>query len=407
MKQSAFLFLVLSAIGIIFQSCSNCRKDSPSGFISENVRFASGQYKLQTDLIEKSGHILDPKTFIDGKIRYVSREEWTSGFFSGSLWQLYALTDDPRWQKLAWKYTEPLDSAKYLTSHHDVGFIIESSFGNGIRLGGYSEWKNVIVEAAKSLSTRFRPVAGVIQSWNTDRGWQSKRGWECPVIIDNMMNLQLLFDATKYSGDSTFYRIAVSHADKTMENHFRQDYSCWHVVDYSLSDGSVRSKGTAQGYSDDSAWSRGQAWAIYGFTVCYRETKNPKYLTVAEKAFDFVANHPNFPEDGIPWWDLDAPPAPGVLRDVSAAAIMASALYELSSYSRAEYYKGWADKIMKSLAGPDYRAVSGANGNFILMHSVGSIPHNSEVDVPLNYADYYFLEALNRKKNLEQKGTLN
>jgi len=385
---------------IIFQSCQNQSKKK-TGLIEENVRFAAEQYSLQTALIEESGKILNPKSFIDEKIKYINPQEWTSGFFPGSMWYLYELTGDEKWKQFGIKYTEALDTVKYLTNHHDVGFMIGCSYGNGLRLSKNETYKEVIVQAAKSLSTRFHPQAGIVQSWNVDKGWQSERGWECPVIIDNMMNLELLFDATKYSGDSTFWKIAVTHADKTIEHHFRPDYSTWHVIDYSLADGSVRNKHTAQGFAHESTWARGQAWAIYGYTVCYRETRDPKYLEQAEKAFEFVANHPNLPEDAIPYWDYNAPNIPDEKRDASSAAIMASALYELSTYSKSEYYKGWADKIMQSLSGAEYRANLGENGNFILKHSVGSIPHGSEVDVPLNYADYYFLEALKRKRDLE------
>lgn len=384
------------------QSCQSKGKNEQTNFIKENVNFAANQYGLQVDLIEESGNILNPKTFINGKIKYIKPQEWTSGFFPGSMWYLYELTGDNKWKELGKKYTEALDTIKYLTSHHDVGFMIGCSFGNALRLSGDEAYKDVIVQAARSLSTRFRPVAGIIQSWNVSGGWQAERGWECPVIIDNMMNLELLFDATKYSGDSTFYRIAISHANKTIEHHFRPDYSTWHVIDYSLTDGAVRNKHTAQGYSHESTWARGQAWAIYGYTVCFRETRDRKYLNQAEKAFEFVVNHPNFPKDGVPYWDFNAPGIPDELRDASAAAIMASALYELSTFEKAEYYKGWADKIMQSLGSSTFRSNPGENGNFILKHSVGSIPHQSEIDVPLNYADYYFLEALTRKKNLEK-----
>lgn len=397
--------LTLSAIVLFLffaWSCQESGKSKTPDFISENVGFAAEQYGIQTDLIEASGKVLNPKTLRDGNIRYISPQEWTSGFFPGSMWYLFELTGDAKWKELGIKYTEALDTIKYLTSHHDVGFMIGCSYGNALRLSGNNAYKDVIIQAAKSLSTRFRPAAGIIQSWNTERGWQSERGWECPVIIDNMMNLELLFDATEYSGDSSFYHIAISHADKTIEHHFRPDYSCWHVIDYSLTDGSVRNKHTAQGYSHESAWSRGQAWAIYGYTLTYRKTGDQKYLEQAKKAFEFVANHPNLPEDGVPYWDFNAPDIPNTYRDASSAAIIASALYEMSTYENSEYYKGWADKIVASLASPSYRANLGENGNFILMHSVGSIPHNSEIDVPLNYADYYFLEALKRKRDLEK-----
>lgn len=401
MRKQIYLSVMLLAM-VVIQSCNSTKSHDSLNFVAENVKFAAQQYELQTQLIEDSGKVLNPKTFINGKIRYISPQEWTSGFFPGSIWYLYELTKDPKWMALGIKYTEPLDQVKRLTWHHDVGFMIGSSYGNGLRLTGNESYKEVMVEAAKSLSTRFRPVAGIIQSWNVDKGWQSERGWECPVIIDNMMNLELLFNATKYSGDSTFFKIAVQHADHTIHHQFRPDYSTWHVIDYSLADGSVRNKHTAQGYSHESTWARGQAWAIYGYVVCFRETGDTKYLDQAEKAFGFVANHPHLPADGIPYWDFDAPGIPDALRDASAAAIMASALYELSTYSKPDYYKGWADKMIMSLSGPDYRANLGENGHFILKHSVGSIPHNSEIDVPLNYTDYYYLEALKRKRDLEK-----
>ena len=400
MKRTS-IFIVIISTFLFTQLSFGVVKKSTSDFISDHVNFAVSQYKNQTNIIEGSGKILNPKTIINGKIRYIPIIEWTSGFFPGSLWYLFELTGDQKWETLAAKYTEALDSVQYLTDHHDIGFIIGSSFGNGYRLSGNEAYRKVIVQAAKSLSSRFRPAAGIIQSWNVKGNWQEERGWECPVIIDNMMNLELLFHATKLSGDSSFYRIAVSHADQTIKNHFRPDYSCWHVIDYSLTDGSVRHKQTAQGYSDESAWARGQAWAIYGYTMCYRETGDRKYLNQAEKAFEFVANHPNLPKDKIPYWDFNAPKIPNEPRDVSSAAIIASALYELSTYDRPKYYKAWADEMMKSLSSKDYLAKSGENGNFILMHSVGSLPHHSEVDVPLNYADYYYLEALKRKMDLE------
>ena len=299
---------------------------------------------------------------------------------------------------------DAIEEAKNLTWHHDIGFIVNCSFGNGLRLAGTPSYKDVMVQAAKSLSTRFRPAAGIIQSWDVERGWQSERGWECPVIIDNMMNLELMFGATRLSGDSSFYKIAVSHADRTMEEHFRPDGSCYHVIDYSIKDGKVRHRQTAQGYADESIWSRGQAWAIYGYAVCYRETKDRKYLDQALKTFNMMKNLENMPEDLIPYWDMSAPNIPNEPRDVSTASCIASALYEISTMDvpDAAGYKMYADSIMVSLSSPAYRAALGTNGNFLLMHSVGSIPHNSEIDVPLNYADYYYLEALKRKRDIEK-----
>ena len=370
--------------------------------INDNVENAKLQLKSLVDASEAGDTVKIPSTFKDGEIVYVPTDDWVSGFFAGSLWYMYELTGDEYWAGHARKHTEILDSIQYLTWHHDIGFMVYDSYGNGLRLKGIDGYKDVIVNAARSLSTRFRPAAGVIQSWDADKGWQGERGWKCPVIIDNMMNLELLFKATEFSGDSTFAKIAVSHADKTMQNHYRPDYSTYHVVDYDPETGEVRGRYTAQGYSDDSAWARGQAWSLYGYTMVYRFTSDKKYLDQAEKVAGFLFNNPNMPEDLVPYWDFDCPDIPDTYRDASSAAIIASALYELSYHTGNALYKEKADKIIESLSSPAYRAAQGTNGGFILMHSVGSIPHGSSIDVPLNYADYYFLEALIRKGNIEK-----
>ncbi|MDX1285605.1 MAG: glycoside hydrolase family 88 protein, partial [Draconibacterium sp.] len=377
------------------------QKETSSSFIEENIEFASKQIERQLEAAPKEGKRIFPRRLDKGEMVYIGRNDWTSGFFPGSLWYLYELTGDEKWKPRAERYTLALDSVKFLTWHHDVGFMIGCSFGNGLRLTQNESYKDVIIQTAKSLCTRFRPGAGILQSWDTNSGWMSKRGWQCPVIIDNMMNLELLFEATQLSGDSSFYEIAVSHANVTLNNHYRDDYSCYHVLDFDTITGSIRHKHTAQGFAHESAWARGQSWGIYGFTVAYRETGNNNYLKRAEQALDFVLNHPNMPKDGIPYWDYDAEGIPNQPRDASAAAIMASAMYELSSYSEKKDYKAIADKIISSLASENYKAKPGENGNFILMHSVGSIPHGVEIDVPLNYADYYFLEALKRKRDLD------
>ena len=250
-------------------SCSEVKKE----FIEENVEFAHKQIGNEIKLIEESGKFMNPTTLnSDGSVYYCNLTDWRSGFFPGSIWYLYELTGDKTLLPIARKYTEEVKDAKNITWNHDVGFMIYCSFGNGLRLTGDPEYKEVIDEAARSLSTRFRPVAGIIQSWDVDRGWISERGWECPVIIDNMMNLELLFAATRLSGDSTFYKVAVSHVDRTMKEQYRPDGSCYHVVDYSMKDGSVRNRHTTQGYAHESAWSRRQAWGIYGLMLCYRET---------------------------------------------------------------------------------------------------------------------------------------
>lgn len=374
-----------------------------SDFINENVAHAANQYRGHLDTIDSIGHFVNPRTTLpDGSIWYVPVDDWCSGFFPGSLWYLGELTGNQDWSRRAADYTETLDSAQYLTWHHDVGFIIGSSYLNGYRLGKKEQYAPVVVNAAKSLATRFRPGAGVIQSWNVDKGWQSERGWACPVIIDNMMNLEIMFEATRLTGDSTFYDIAVSHANTTMAHHFRPDFSCYHVVDYDPATGDVRHRQTAQGYADESSWARGQAWALYGYTMCYRYTGDPNYIYQAIKVCDMIFSTPSMPDDLVPYWDYNAPNIPSEPRDASAAACTASALYELSTYLPGRGYKELADKVVASLSSPAYRAATGENNHFLLMHSVGSIPHGHEIDVPINYADYYYLEALLRKKKLDE-----
>jgi len=392
---------LLLSLGVFLMTPAFCHAENNdiSNVINNDINFSTRQYSLMLQQIGREGKVRIPKT-IDklGRMVYIPIDDWCSGFFPGSLCYLYQLTNDKSWLVQSKRFTEALDSIQYLTWHHDVGFMIGSSYLNIYRLSPNKAYKKTIIQTAKSLCTRFRKKAGVIQSWNVDRGWQSKRGWTCPVIIDNMMNLELLFEATRLSGDSTYWKVAVSHANKTLENQFRKDGSCYHVVDYDPNNGAVLHRQTAQGYADNSAWARGQAWAVYGYTVCYRYTHDRKYLDQAVKTLNFVMQNPNLPEDLIPYWDFDAPNIPNEPRDVSSAACIASALYEMNNYLPDNGYTSLADRIIRSLSSPEYRAPLGKNGCFLLMHSVGSIPHNNEIDVPLNYADYYFLEALTRRK---------
>ena len=392
---------LLLSLGVFLMTPAFCHAENNdiSNVINNDINFSTRQYSLMLQQIGREGKVRIPKT-IDklGRMVYIPIDDWCSGFFPGSLCYLYQLTNDKSWLLQSKRFTETLDSIQYLTWHHDVGFMIGSSYLNIYRINPNKAYKKTIIQTAKSLCTRFRKKAGVIQSWNVDRGWQSKRGWTCPVIIDNMMNLELLFEATRLSGDSTYWKVAVSHANKTLENQFRKDGSCYHVVDYDPNNGAVLHRQTAQGYADNSAWARGQAWAVYGYTVCYRYTHDRKYLDQAVKTLNFVMQNPNLPEDLIPYWDFDAPNIPNEPRDVSSAACIASALYEMNNYLPDNGYTSLADRIIRSLSSPEYRAPLGKNGCFLLMHSVGSIPHNNEIDVPLNYADYYFLEALTRRK---------
>ena len=318
---------------------------------------------------------------------------WCCGFFPGSLWYTYEYTGDERIKALAEKYTRSIKVADLLYDH-DLGFEVWCSYGNAFRLTGDQTYMPQIEEAAALLATRYSPAVKAIRSWNNPH-----KGFR--VIIDNMMNLELLEEASKMFACDSLDRIAQDHANTTMANHFREDYTTWHLVNYVDADGSVRRKHTVQGYSDDSAWARGQAWALYGYTMMYRETGRQEYLQQALNVGDMILGH--LPEDGVSYWDFDDPKIPDTYRDASAAAVMASAYVELCGYAEGRQrkeYKAVAEKILRTLASDEYLCAPGECQGFLLKHSVGSIPHGNEVDVPLTYADYYFLEALIRYNNL-------
>jgi len=379
----------------------SCEKQKPMDkVVNDALSFSLKQYKYMADVMKDKEDLLPRTLDTVGNLVTAKSSWWTSGFFPGCLWYLYEYSKDGKIKEYAEMMTARIEKEKNNTGTHDLGFMLYCSFGNGLRVTGNKNYIEVLLTGAKSLSTRFRPKIGCIQSWN------SRKGWQCPVIIDNMMNLEFLMWAFKSSGDSSYYKICVSHSDTTMKNHFRPDYSSYHVVSYDTITGRVEKKQTSQGASDESAWARGQSWGLYGYTVMFRETKLVKYLNQAIHIADFMIDNPNMPQDKIPYWDFNAPGIPNAKRDVSAAAVMASALIELSGYVQPELGKKYleiAETQLRSLASPVYLAKAGKNGNFILMHSVGSIPGKSEVDVPLTYADYYFIEALLRYKSLSKK----
>lgn len=404
-------FVLLSAVSAVGQT-----KEAEKAFIRENMDFATQQYGIMLKNLPQDKRKMPHSALHNGKIVLGDITGWTSGFFPGTLWYLADYEQSQALRDSALVYSRRMEPVKTLTSHHDIGFMMNCSYGNAQRFTPSSEFKDILVTSARSLSTRFREKAGVIQSWNNFTSWQDGTKYDLPVIIDNMMNLELLFNASKLSGDKNFRRIAISHAEKTMQNQVRSDYSCFHVVLYDKATGRMIKGETAQGYSDNSTWSRGEAWGIYGFTMCYRETRDARFLKTAEGMADYYVNSPNLPSDKVTWWDFNAyqlgyQPGPRSnarnlvtnYRDASAAAVVASALLELSTYVPAEKgqkYLDCAKQIMHSLGSPLYRARLGENNDFILMHSVGSIPHNNEIDVPLVYADYYFIEALYRYNRL-------
>ncbi|WP_231560031.1 glycoside hydrolase family 88 protein [Flavobacterium gilvum] len=364
--------------------------------IQDNFVFAEKQYQY----LEKATPSNEmPKTFENN--RNVSSDVWwwCSGFYPGTLLYIYEYTKNPSIMEEAKKRLAILDTVKYYTKNHDLGFMMFCSFGNAYRLTKNSAYKKVILQSSKSLATRYRPDAKVIQSWEVTEGALKQKGFVGPVIIDNMMNLEMLEWASHNSSDKSFANIAETHANTTIKNHFRPDFSSYHVLDYDLKTGEVRKKVTAQGYSDSSAWSRGQGWALYGYTMMYRFTKNLDYLKQAQGIAKFILNNPKLPSDKVPYWDFDTPNIQNALRDVSAGSLYASALLELGQYTSGKEKQDYIDvakTILKSLSTPKYRADLGTNGGYLLKHSVGSLPGKSEVDVPLTYADYYFLEALLR-----------
>ncbi|MDB5251038.1 MAG: hypothetical protein JWP27_207, partial [Flaviaesturariibacter sp.] len=339
------------------------------------IKSAEGQVRL---LLHESsvaaggrGDLVSPRSLDGGKLKMVSSRDWTSGFFPGVLWLLYEGTGKEEWKRAAIEHTVVLEREKNNGDTHDMGFKINNSFGNGLRLAHMPAYQDVLIRAATTLAGRFNPIAGVIKSWD------NRKEWSYPVIIDNMMNLELLFEAWKFSGDSSFYRVAVSHARTTMRNHFRSDYSSWHVLDYDTLTGAVTQRSTHQGYADGSAWARGQAWGLYGFTMCFRETGDTAFLRQAEHIASFLLHHPRLPPDGIPYWDFDVPGLEGEPRDASAAAVMASALYELSSYStEKKAYRKAADQILRSLL-RSYRSPACGNKGFLLIHRTGHVPAKS------------------------------
>lgn len=402
--------LLLSAV-IFLGSCAGQKNDSRD-IVAENFDFASDQLKYAfVEIDSAKAHLTDkqlnagafsPRNIEpDGTLRLVASRDWCSGFFPGELWYMYERTGDDFWKEKAVEFTAPVEREKTNAGTHDMGFKVYCSFGNGYRLTGDSTYRDIMLESAHTLATRYKDKVGAIRSWDHNRD-----KWQCPVIIDNMMNLELLYWAANESGDSTLRDIATTHALTTMKNHFRDDNSSYHVVDYDTITGKVLNKHTHQGYAHESAWSRGQAWGLYGYTMCYRNTQRPEFLEQAKKISDYIFNSPTLPEDLVPYWDYQAPNIPNEPRDVSAAAVTACALYELSMYDKenAQIHKDRADKIVASLS-DHYRASQGADRGFLLLHSVGSGNSGSEVDVPIIYADYYFLEALLKKDKLEKQGT--
>jgi beta-galactosidase/beta-glucuronidase len=379
--------------------CESLSPEPMEILINDRLSRSIQQYeRMAESLIDQPDKL--PRSFVDGELTTSGTSWWCSGFVPGTLWYLYSDSKQTKLLDYARNYTARVEKEKNNKGTHDLGFMLYCSFGNGYLLTNDATYRSTLLTGAESLASRFNPKTGCIQSWEASQKWQY------PVIIDNMMNLEFLFWASKASGDPKYRDICITHANTTIANHFRPDYSTYHVVSYNPNTGLAEKKNTAQGYADESAWARGQAWGLYGYTVMYRETQDKKYLEQAKHIADFILNHPNLPTNKIPYWDFNAPNIPDAKRDASAGAIIASALLELSGYvdeASAKTYRKVAETQIRTLSSPEYFAEIGENGNFLIKHSVGSLPGKSEVDVPLTYADYYYVEALLRYKALKQK----
>ncbi|WP_313238886.1 glycoside hydrolase family 88 protein [Sphingobacterium multivorum] len=403
MKLKQLSVLLLAILGTsTFVQAQTVKPNLSKTFIQQQLDAAAKQIKV---LANETPTEKFPKTFENGKEVFSSSSWWCSGFYPGTLLYLYEGTKDEGLLKKATEKLSYLEKEKNNKGTHDLGFMLFCSFGNALRLtGDHQKYGPVLSTGANSLASRYSPITKTIRSW--DHG-----SWQYPVIIDNMMNLEFLTQVSKMTGDKKFYDIAVSHAETTLKNHFRKDYSSYHVIDYDKNTGKAIGKKTHQGAFDESAWSRGQGWALYGYTMMYRETKKKEFLKQAQQIAKYILNNPNLPADLVPYWDFDKDKIAQSdkmypnkdLRDVSAAALYASALLELSQYtkgSEALNYFEKAETILKNLSKAPYLAPYGQNGGYILQHSVGALPLNSEIDVPLTYADYYYVEALVRYQRL-------
>lgn len=392
MKKINPLLLIISAAFLFVMSCKNDVKENKvTAFNTQEA--LKERYALFLDYQPDS--LAFPRSYNKENdcINKKPSKDWTSGFYAGNLWQLYALTGNEAYIEKAKQWTAFIEKEKFNDRTHDMGFKIFCSFGNGLKYQDNQKYKDIIVKSAQTLATRYNEKVGSIRSWDFN-----KKRWQFPVIVDNMMNLELLFEATKISGDSTFHDIANKHAYTTLKNHFRSDGSIYHVVDYDTISGDIRMKVTHQGINDESVWARGQGWGIYGFTMAYRYTKNQVFLDRAIATADFYLNHKTLREDGIPYWDFHDPKIPNAPRDVSAATVIASALIELHGYTNSQAYLDYSKKVVNTLKSQEYILGDNIKAPFILDHSTGNWPKNDEIDEPIVYGDYYFLETLLRLK---------
>ncbi|MCS2336032.1 glycoside hydrolase family 88 protein [Bacteroides sp. BFG-606] len=397
---------IVVGLAVMLGFCTCTHKPSGTLDVNKALDYCAAQaQRTLTELKTDSGidYTMMPRNIMADEhhwnCRKATKEEWCAGFWPGVLWYDYEYTQDKHILEEAKKFTNSLEFLSQIPAYdHDLGFLVFCSYGNGYRLTKNPAYKKVILDTADSLSALFNPVVGTMLSWPRE---VEPRNWPHNTIMDNMINLEMLFWAAKNGGNPYLYDIAVSHADKTMKCHFRPDYTSYHVAVYDTISGNLIKGVTHQGYADSTMWARGQAWAIYGYTVVYRETKDPKYLDFAQKVTDVYLER--LPEDKVPYWDFDDPSIPNAPRDASAAAVVASSLLELSTYlpnGTGKRYRDAAVEMLTSLSSDNYQ--SGKSNPSFLLHSVGHWPAHSEIDASIIYADYYYIEALLRLKRLQE-----
>ena len=400
--RSFFLAAVIVFSGLSFAQTEDEKR--LSSILPSIIERSEAQYRrLENDAqkvrVDKDGSHRIPHGYIAAENKLDMRPIfwWTSGHFPGSLWYLYEATGKDEWKCRAIDWTDTQAPAADYTGNHDTGFRMFCPLGNGRRLspGHRERYDALLVRSAATLCKRYHKGLGLLRSWGKIDDTK-----DFIVIPDNIMNLELLMWASKQKVPqaSFFRKVALSHADVSMKNHFRNDGGTYHVLNYDQKTGRILEIYRGQGARCLTAWSRGQSWAIYGYTMMYRESGEKRFLDFACKLADFAINHPNMPADGIPYWDFGAP---GEERDTSAASVMASGLLELARFvpgEKGKAYRAFAVKQLLALASPEYLAKEGENGGFLLKHGVGHKPIGSEIDVPLDYGDYYFLEALLRFK---------
>ena len=401
MNRNTITILSICTLALMMSACSSEKAQSQFDVI-EALDYCTGQTHRTLQQLEAmqdgKDYTMTPRNIAPDDsvwhLRKAAKEEWCGGFWPGILWYAYEHSGDSSLLSEAEMYTKELEFLAETPAYdHDLGFLVFCSYGNGYRLTGNPEYKEVILNTADTLATLFNPTVGTILSW--PRHVKDYGGHN--TIMDNMMNLEMMFWAAKNGGNKSLYDVAVRHAEKTMECHFREDGGCYHVAVYDTLSGDFIRGCTHQGYADSSLWARGQSWAIYGYTVVYRETGDKRFLDFAEKVTDLYLSR--LPDDYVPYWDFDDPAIPEAPRDASAAAIVASALIELSEYvsdEKSAVYMDAAEKVLTSLSSANYR--SGDAKPSFLLHATGHHPAGSEIDYSIVYADYYYIEALMRWK---------